>query len=208
MPPKRELSPKEIEEIRALRGQLSAAEAKKRYRIGSTRLYKIWHDEPNTYPADTTTLSVSIPVAEEEESASPGVLEEHLPTVSDIYNRLGRLESHTEHATNLLGQVLAQLSHHDDDDFESNLLEELLAEQQEDHEEIAEEMQETQSVETAQKWALISFVAMLVWKVASRTWNRRTPVAIGHKIQKQGHTEKPQLQRAENVKPGHPFYME
>ena len=50
MPPKRELSQGQIEEIRALRGQLSAAEAKKRFGIGSTRLYKIWRDKSGVAP--------------------------------------------------------------------------------------------------------------------------------------------------------------
>ena len=50
MPPKRELSQGQIEEIRALQGQLSAAEAKKHFGIGSTRLYKIWRDESGVAP--------------------------------------------------------------------------------------------------------------------------------------------------------------
>ena len=55
MPPKPELSQGQIEEIQALWGQLSAAEAKKRFDIGSTRLYKIWRDESGVaeqQPAD------------------------------------------------------------------------------------------------------------------------------------------------------------
>ena len=45
MIPKRELTQEQIEEIQALRGRLSAGEVKKRFGIGSTRLYKIWRDE-------------------------------------------------------------------------------------------------------------------------------------------------------------------
>ena len=41
-----------IEEIRALRGHLSAVETKKRFGIGSTRLYKIWRDESPQQPTD------------------------------------------------------------------------------------------------------------------------------------------------------------
>ena len=45
MIPKRELTQEQIEEIQALRGRLSADEVKKRFGIGSTRLYKIWLEE-------------------------------------------------------------------------------------------------------------------------------------------------------------------
>ena len=50
MPPKREQSQGQIEEIWALQGHLSAAEAKKSFGIGSMRLYKIWHDESGVAP--------------------------------------------------------------------------------------------------------------------------------------------------------------
>ena len=52
MIPKRELSQEQIEEIRALRGRLSADEIKKRFGIGSTRLYKIWRDKSPQQPAN------------------------------------------------------------------------------------------------------------------------------------------------------------
>ena len=45
MIPKRELTQEQTEEIQALWGRLPADEVKKRFGIGSSRLYKIWRDE-------------------------------------------------------------------------------------------------------------------------------------------------------------------
>ena len=42
MPAKRELFPEEIQEIISLRGVESAASIRKRFRIGTSRLYRIW----------------------------------------------------------------------------------------------------------------------------------------------------------------------
>ena len=239
MPPKRELSLEQIQELRSLRGQLPAAEAKKRFGIGTTRLYKIWRDEsassgsssggtstsgakPATYPSEASPLRVTMPgisaVTDQQASVAEqrgGTPDNQLPAVADFYNRLGRLESHAEQATNLLVQLLAQLSH--SDDSESDLLEELVA--AEHDKEIAEQVQEThmalqkvgQMVETAQKWAYISIAGVLIWKVAATTRNRCTSAAVGCDTQKHvampQRTTMPPLPAAENVKPGDPFYM-
>ena len=42
MPPRQAFSPDQIQEIRGLRGKMSAAEVEKTFGIGSDRLYKIW----------------------------------------------------------------------------------------------------------------------------------------------------------------------
>ena len=62
MPSKRELSPEQVQEIRSLRGQLPAAEAKKRFGIGTTRLYKIWRDGASP-PAGTPAGALDPPLA-------------------------------------------------------------------------------------------------------------------------------------------------
>lgn len=191
MPPKRDLSQEQVQEIRSLRGQLPAVEAKKRFGIGSTRLYKIWRDgsgDPEIAPANPVLAAEDGP----------------LPTVADFYNRLGRLESRVEQATDLLVQVLAQLSNDDD------LLEDLVAEQQQ---EIAEQATQTrmdlQIVESTQRWIYIAAAAVLAWKVAAKTWGRRTPTAAEP-------TTAPTTTAAEprpTIVPtrysrGHPFHME
>ena len=140
------------------------------------------------------------------------------PTVVDFYNRLDRLEARVEEASRLLVQALAQLPKDDD----SDLLEELLADEQQ---EIAEQLRETrheqaetrmdlqkvgQVVETAQNWAYISIAAVFVWKVVAVTWNRFTPPTPRQESQPQ---KPPQagslalLQEAERAIPGDPFYM-
>ncbi|GFR98530.1 hypothetical protein ElyMa_004504400 [Elysia marginata] len=50
MLPKRELSLEQVQEIRTLRGVLPAAEVKKRFGIGTTRLYRIWRGEAADQP--------------------------------------------------------------------------------------------------------------------------------------------------------------
>ena len=44
MPPKRDLTEHQIREIKALHGQLPAAEVRKRFGIGTNRVYKIWQE--------------------------------------------------------------------------------------------------------------------------------------------------------------------
>ena len=237
MPSKRELSPEQVQEIRSLRGQLPAAEAKKRFGIGTTRLYKIWRDgtsppagtpagaldpplagslagAPAGTPAGTLAGAPAGPLAGSLVKASPlarvfagppaGPLAKSLaklpdaggscvesqnynrmgPTAADFLGRLDRLEARVEEASRLLVQALAQLPKDDD----SDVLEELLVDEQQ---EIAEQLRETrheqaetrmdlqkvgQVVETAQNWAYISIAAVIVWKVVTATWNRCTPL--------------------------------
>ena len=218
MPPKRELSQEQVQEIRSLRGQLPAAEAKKRFGIGTTRLYKIWRSCPPRHEVASPLpvvlrappLATASPLAKAPVAGGSRVE----PTVVNFYNRLDRLEARVEQATNLLVQALAQLPKDDD----SDLLEELLTDEQQ---EIAEQLRETrheqaetrmdlqkvgQVVETAKNWAYISIAAVLVWKVVAATWNRCTPPTP----QQKPHPQKPPLallQEAESAGPGDPFYM-
>ncbi|KAK3720270.1 hypothetical protein RRG08_007891 [Elysia crispata] len=130
------------------------------------------------------------------------------PTAADFLDRLDRLEARVEEASRLLVQALAQLPKDDD----SDVLEELLVDEQQ---EIAEQLRETrheqaetrmdlqkvgQVVETAQNWAYISIAAVIVWKVVTATWNRCTP-------RQKPQPQKPQPQEVESAKPGDPFYM-
>ncbi|KAK3781648.1 hypothetical protein RRG08_029310 [Elysia crispata] len=189
MPTKRELSPEQVEEIHSLRGQLPAAEVKKRFGIGTTRLYRIWRDgdsptagalDPPLDPPLAGPLAGSLVKASPLAGAPAGPPAE--PTAADFLDRLDRLEARVEEASRLLVQALAQLPKDDD----SDVLEELLVDEQQ---EIAEQLRETrheqaetrldlqkvgQAVETAQNWAYISIAAVLVWRVFAATWNRGT----------------------------------
>ncbi|KAK3764540.1 hypothetical protein RRG08_040561 [Elysia crispata] len=96
MPPKRELSQEQVQEIRSLRGQLPAAEAKKRFGIGTTRLYKIWRSCPRHEVASplpvvlrAPPLATASPLAKAPDAGGSRVE----PTVVDFYNRLDRLEA-------------------------------------------------------------------------------------------------------------------
>ena len=110
LPPKRELSQGQIEEIRALRGPSVGSRSKKNFfGIGSTRLYKIWRDEcgvVSQQPADPPFLAPPDPtlrrsdVAKQQQQAPS-------PTVEDFYKKLEGLESQAEHSTRLLVEVLA-----------------------------------------------------------------------------------------------------
>ena len=134
--PKRELSLDDIQEILALRDKLPAAEVKKRFGIGTTRLYKIWRDE-SAEPSGGGSL--------EPEQAGPQSLlpsRAAAPTLENFYDRLGRLESRVEQATGLLVEALAQLAQRDDP--ASKLLDDL----QEEIEETAEEVQEARDEQT------------------------------------------------------------
>ena len=232
MPSKRKLSPEQVQEIRSLRGQLPAAEAKKRFGIGTTRLYKIWRDGASPTagtlagalagaPAGAPSGTLDPPLAGALAGAPAGPLAGSLvkasplagppagPTAADFLDRLDRLEARVEEASRLLVQALAQLPKDDD----SDVLEELLVDEQQ---EIAEQLRETrheqaetrmdlqkvgQAVETAQNWAYISIAAVIVWKVVTATWNRCTP------RQNPQPQKPPLLQEARNAKPGNPFYM-
>ena len=236
MPSKRELSPEQVQEIRSLRGQLPAAEAKKRSGIGTTRLYKIWRDGDSPLagpPAGALDPPLDPPLAGPLAGAPAGPLAGSLvkvsplagtparvfagppaePTAADFLDRLDRLEARVEEASRLLVQALAQLPKDDD----SDVLEELLVDEQQ---EIAEQLRETrheqaetrmdlqkvgQVVETAQNWAYISIAAVIIWRVVTATWNRGTPRQNPQPQKPQ--PQNPQPKEVESAKPGHPFYM-
>ena len=221
MPTKRELSPEQVEEIHSLRGQLPAAEVKKRFGIGTTRLYRIWRDgDSPTAGALDPPLDPPLagPLAGSLVKASPLAGPPAEPTAADFLDRLDRLEARLEEASRLLVQALAQLPKDDD----SDVLEELLVDEQQ---EIAEQLREThheqaetrldlqkvgQAVETAQNWAYISIAAVLVWRVFAATWNRGTPRQNPQPQKPQPQNpqpQNPQPKEVESAKPGHPFYM-
>ncbi|MEW8688983.1 MAG: hypothetical protein AB2556_24455 [Candidatus Thiodiazotropha sp.] len=231
MPPKRELSQGQIEEIWALRGQLSAAEAKKRFGIGSTRLYRIWRDRSGVAPQQPAAPPLLAPpdptlrrstqnllpyadVAKQQEQAPS-------PTVEDFYmllrNRLEGLESRTERATDLLVEVLVALKRGEDKEEDEDLYSFL-----EDIEEKTEVQQDTrtvlekieQMVDTARRWVYISIAAAVVCGVFAKTWNHCTSMAPPH-AQKLPNTNPPAVvpippkQLAQKPPPvGHLFYME
>ena len=88
MIPKRELTQEQIEEIQALRGRLSADEVKKRFCIGSSRLYRIWRDKtadrvtqkalPPAQTADRVTQN-TLPPADRVTQTADGVTQNTLP---------------------------------------------------------------------------------------------------------------------------------
>lgn len=197
MPPRQELSQDQIQEIRALRGRLSAAEAKKRFGIGSTRLYKIWSEsgaEPPPEPKPAGSLSPYGELLPQEQRQRP--------TVEDFYERLGRLEAKAEQSTKLLAEVLAQLAQCNEE--EDALLDEVAS--QEAEEACHEDLQKVgQMVETTQKWIYISLAAVFALKVVGAAWKRCTPVR--HDVGPAPPVENTNPQDA-SANPGDPFYME
>ena len=187
-------------EIRALRGRLSAAEAKKRFGIGSTRLYKIWRDDAPQQPPPL----LAPPVFRCAQNLLPygGVAKAPGPTVEDFYKRLEGLESRAEHSTRLLVEVLAQLARNNTQDA---FLDELEEEREEEAQtETRMDIQKVgQMVETAQKWTYLSLAAILVWKVIGATWKQCAPAAE-HNVQEHAAAPPPQ----EVADPKNPHYME
>ena len=238
MPPQRELSQEQIQEIRALRGQLSAAEAKKRFGIGSTRLYKIWRSEPAALPP--TVVSAAPPPTAEHLFAQrtptaphvvPAAPAQQAPTVEDFYKRLGRLESQVEQSTRLLEEVLAVLEEQGDallDELEEEVRElrqkqeqggdtadAILDELEETHQEQTETRTDVQKVgqmvEMAQNWAYLSLAAVLVWKVVGATVRQCTPAAMPSKtptVLAKQNSTAALPPLPDDAKPGNPFYME
>ena len=200
MPSKRELSQGQIEEIRALRGRLSAAEAKKRFGIGSKRLYKIWRDDAPQQPPPL----LGPPVRRSAQNLFPygGVANVPGPIVQDFYKRLEGLESRAEHSTRLLVEVLAQLARNNTQDaFLNELKEEREEEAQTETRMDIQKVREM--VETAQKWTFLSLAAILVWKVVGATWKQCAPAAE-HNVQE--HAAAPPPPEVADSK--NPHYME
>ena len=189
MIPKRELTQEQIEEIQALRGRLSAGEVKKRFVIGSTRLYKIWRD---VEPAQNVLLYGKT-------AQTP------IPTVEDLYKRLEGLEARAEQSTRLLVEVMPQLVHNNEQEEERDELEEECEEEAQT--ETRMDIQKVgQIVETAQKWTHLSLAGILVWKVVRATLERRKPAAEHDAVQQQKQTAAPPPSEAPD--PRNPHYME
>ncbi len=59
MPPRTQLTEDELEEIRTLRGQMSAKDIQKKFGIGAPRLYKIWRESaPPSVQEDTVGATI------------------------------------------------------------------------------------------------------------------------------------------------------
>ena len=97
-----ELIQEQIEEIQALRGQLTEDEVKKRFGIGSSRLYKIWCDAQKAHP-DCVTADLPLPARRGDLPLG------ETPTVENFYKWLEGLETKMEQSTRLLMEVMAQL---------------------------------------------------------------------------------------------------
>ena len=120
MPQKTNLSREDIQEIQSLRGKISAEEAKKKFGIGSTRLYKLWH------AAETNNV---IPV-EEETNRGSAVGEEK--TIEDVYDLLRKTEMRIaennilqKENKDLSVEILSRLDTDEEDNIVGRLLEEI-----------------------------------------------------------------------------------
>ncbi|MEW8684162.1 MAG: hypothetical protein AB2556_00005, partial [Candidatus Thiodiazotropha sp.] len=130
---------------------------------------------------------------------------------------LGRLESRTELATDLLVEVLAALERgedKEDEDLDSFLedIEEKTEEAQQDTRMVLEKIE--QMVDMARRWVYISIAAAVVCGVFAKTWNHCTLMAPPH-AQRPPNTNPPAVVPEEREqlaqKPplvGHLFYME
>ena len=224
MPPKWELSQGQIEEIRALRGQLSAAEAKKRFGIGSTRL----HGATSLVLLRNSLRPSSFGSASAPQCTKPLALRRSCKATTTspeadcrrLLQNAGRTRVPTRALYEIAGPVGKQqrprrLSRRAGGYCEGT-----------SHHSVetrrhagggpprADRDQDGQMVETAQKWTYISLAAILVWKVVGATWKRCTPVAVGRDVvqqqEKQGHTAAPPpppVVAEQRAKPGDPFYM-
>ena len=172
-------------------------EVKKRFCIGSSRLYKIWRDET----ADRVKRK-ALPPADRVTRAADHVTENALPPPTSLRRRTAasypteksrqsKTSTISRRASRLLLEVMAQLVHNTELEEERDELEE---EREEDREEREEEREEEIRMDTAQKWAYISIAAILVWKIVGATWKQCAP-----SVQEQ--TAAPRTKRD-------PFYME
>ena len=102
MPPAKKLSAEEIREIVAVRGKESPASIRKRFGIGTTRLYRIWKDASAVEPKPTQNkpgITGTEPGTTETEQTSE-LLYQILDNVQDLQKNmdllLGVQESHFE----------------------------------------------------------------------------------------------------------------
>ena len=97
MPPAKKLSAEEIREIVAVRGKESPASIRKRFGIGTTRLYRIWKDAAAIEPKKAVEPKQA---AETETEQTSELLYQILDNVHDLQKNmdllLGLQESHFE----------------------------------------------------------------------------------------------------------------
>ena len=153
MPEKKALSREEIEEIQSLRGKVSAIDARKRFGIGTTRLYRIWRQnqetklDPSTTKLDTADLSA---------------------TVANIYRLLQHIESMQKENSNAILEILSLL----DTEEKNNVVDKIEEDVEEAKEEtisVLERVEKTIAIYTACKQVLpfllgLSFTVYYTWK--------------------------------------------
>ena len=148
MPQRTNLSLEDIEEIQSLRGKVSAEETKKRFGIGTGRLYKIWRAAENDkVQATENNLVLREHAVEDRNSVAETTTTTKGKTIEDVYNLLQRIESRTMES-NIL-QKENNLLQKENKDVSVDILS-LLDPNEEDNvfdkiEEIQEEQEETLS---------------------------------------------------------------
>lgn len=163
MPAKRELSAQQIEEIQSLRGKLSIGEARRKYGIGASRLYKLWSrgaNSPNigkgVPPVEKTPFGEERTDSLGEEENSPqiysGVPPNTESTKMEVVDPQNAYKILQEIQTALSRMEILQLENHDlaiqavsllepPEDLE-DLLDDLVEEEEKNHTTIPEEIEQ------------------------------------------------------------------
>ena len=124
------LTDEQIEELRKLKGKISANQARKRYRIGHDKLFKIWGDsitdDDQPYAADDILKSVDNRVATNNDLND--VIYKKKPTPEDLIYNLETIADQSRKQTELLSRLLEKQEVDDNMkellDAESEILEE------------------------------------------------------------------------------------
>lgn len=143
MPQKRELSKEQIAEIMGLKGVLPADQVKKRYAIGSSRLYSIWRSAE---------------------------MEKKIGTV-DSDRKLAVIEAKVDECNRLLGVIYYRLSElaEDEDEVDSNVEEELEAMLNATKQQNTRLKHVHGTLEQMQNWSYLVPIGFLIWQLVART---------------------------------------
>ena len=196
MPQKKVLSQEDIEEIEKLRGKISPQEARKRFGIGTTRLYRIWD---NAIGRDSVVEKNS---GEEEKNIDLQHVYTLLRQIEILQKENNTLQKENK---NISVDILSLL----DVEEEDNVVEELQAE----IEEVQEGQEKTLSIvekikkaiqtcrdiqEIASYLPFVSAIGVVLYK----TW-KNTPPAVP-----QPRKQPPPIPKQQKPSRGDPFYME
>ena len=140
MPPKRELSEEQIDEIKRLKGVLSADEVKKKYGIGTSRLYNIWWAVAIT-PTD--------------------LIYDRLNVIEEKLNACNQLLSVLHSGLSELADGQAEVESEIDQDLEAMLM--ATKRQTTGLEHVQGTLQQMQN------WSYLIPIGFLLWKITSRT---------------------------------------